>query len=51
MEIEDVDNANIQKVVFVGLDNAGKSSIILSPQVNLAAELMDCVHRDRADEH
>ncbi|NVM35986.1 MAG: 50S ribosome-binding GTPase [Candidatus Lokiarchaeota archaeon] len=30
MEFEEEDNANIQKVVFVGLDNAGKSSIILS---------------------
>jgi len=30
MAFEEEDNANIRKVVFVGLDNAGKSSIILS---------------------
>ncbi|MEE9377800.1 MAG: ADP-ribosylation factor-like protein [Candidatus Lokiarchaeia archaeon] len=30
MAFEEEENANIRKVVFVGLDNAGKSSIILS---------------------
>jgi len=30
MVFEEEDNTNIQKIVFVGLDNAGKSSIILS---------------------
>ena len=30
MAFEEEDNTNVRKVVFVGLDNAGKSSIILS---------------------
>lgn len=30
MELQEENNSNIQKLVFVGLDNAGKSSIILT---------------------
>ena len=30
MELQEADNPNVRKIVFVGLDNAGKTSIILS---------------------